>query len=118
MPDLALSVYLRSRLVFGIEMHSQVMALGNGVPAVLFHHPGFGTKADMWRTIGCGDWRVDLTEADATKKAVDVVGGILADPSAAAARCRAVRAYLDRSEREMFRRIGLCFPTVLLPVPN
>ena len=38
-PDLALGVYRASRGVFGVEMHSQVMAAGSGIPAVLLRHP-------------------------------------------------------------------------------
>lgn len=102
--DLALGVYRKSRLVFGIEMHSQVMTLGSGVPAVLFHHPGFGTKADMWRTIGVPEWRVDLLKPDASARAVKVVGEILSDPAGAAAKTAKVKAFIDDSTREMFRR--------------
>ena len=102
--DLALGVYRKSRLVFGIEMHSQVMALGSGVPAVLFHHPGFGTKADMWRTIGVPEWRVDLLRPDATDQAVEVVGAILSSPEAAAAKTAKVKSFIDESTRIMFAR--------------
>ena len=101
-PDLALSVYKASLLVFGIEMHSQVMALGNGIPAVILVHPNFGTKDDMWRTIGCADWRVDLTRGDAKEKAVQAVLSILADPVSAKAKVASARAFVDKSAREMY----------------
>lgn len=101
-PDLALSVYKASRLVFGIEMHSQVMALGNGIPAVILVHPNFGTKDDMWRTIGCDAWRVDITKADAAAKAVRVVSGILADEKAARAKVAAAREFIDARSSAMF----------------
>ena len=102
--DLALGVYLKSRLVFGIEMHSQVMALGSGVPAVLFHHPGFGTKADMWRTVGVPEWRVDILKPDAAECAVRTVGEILADPAGAAAKTAKVKKLIDKSAAEMFAK--------------
>ena len=101
-PDLALSVYMASRLVFGVEMHSQVMALGNGIPAVLLVHPNFGTKDDMWRTIGCGDWRVDITRKGAAERAVQVVAGILSDEKSALARVAAARDFLDAKSSAMF----------------
>ena len=101
-PDLALSVYKASRLVFGIEMHSQVMALGNGIPSVILVHPNFGTKDDMWRTIGCADWRVDLTKKDAGVRAVRVVSDILSDEKAARAKVAAVREFLDAKASAMF----------------
>ena len=101
-PDLALSGYKASRLVFGVEMHSQVMALGNGIPAVILVHPNFGTKDDMWRTIGCDDWRVDITRKGAAERAVQVVSGILSDEKAALAKVAAAREFLDAKSSAMF----------------
>jgi len=101
-PDLALSVYKASRLVFGIEMHSQVMAIGNGIPAVILVHPNFGTKDDMWRTIGCPEWRVDITKKGAAEQAVRTVSDILSDEKAAQAKVAAVRAFLDAKASAMF----------------
>ncbi len=103
-PDLALGVYRKSRCVFGIEMHSQVMALGNGVPACVFRHSGFGTKSSMFKDVGAGEWLLDIDEPGAARKAAAMVGGILADPVAAAAKCRAVRTAIDRAADEALAR--------------
>ena len=94
-PDLALGVYAMSRCVFGIEMHSQVMALGRGVPACVFRHSGFGTKSGMLADLGVGDWCLDIDDDGAAEKAVAMVGRILSDPAAAAAKCRELRRRLD-----------------------
>ena len=94
-PDIALGVYARSRCVFGIEMHSQVMALGRGVPACVFRHSGFGTKSGMFADLGVGDWCLDIDDDGAEEKAVAMVGRILSDPMAAAGRCRELRRRLD-----------------------
>ena len=99
-PDVALGVYRRSRCVFGIEMHSQVMALGNGVPACVFRHSGFGTKSSMFKDVGAGEWLLDIDEPDAASKASAMVGAILADPAEAAAKCRAARMAIDRAADE------------------
>lgn len=96
-PDLALGVYRRSRCVFGIEMHSQVMAIGSGVPAVVMRHQGFGTKSDMWKDVGLGDWLMDIDEPGAAERAVRIVGGILSDEAAARAKVAAARAAIDRA---------------------
>ena len=94
-PDLALGVYAKSRCVFGIEMHSQVMALGRGVPACVFRHSGFGTKSGMFADLGIGDWCIDIDEDDACGKAVKVIGGILSSREEAEIRCRKLRCKLD-----------------------
>ena len=97
-PDLALGVYRRSRCVFGIEMHSQVMALGCGVPSCVFRHSGFGSKSGMWNDIGAECWLLDIDTPDAARKAAEMVGGILADPTGSTARCLAVRKTIDAAE--------------------
>ena len=99
-PDVALGVYRRSRCVFGIEMHSQVMALGNGVPACVFRHSGFGTKSSMFKDVGAGEWLLDIDEPGAARKAAAMVGGILSNPAAAVAKCLAARVAIDRAANE------------------
>lgn len=94
-PDLALGVYAKSRCVFGIEMHSQVMAIGRGVPACVFRHSGFGTKSGMFADLGIGDWCIDIDEEDAHVKAVKMIGDILGDRGKAEKRCRELRRRLD-----------------------
>ncbi|MBE6366719.1 MAG: polysaccharide pyruvyl transferase family protein [Lentisphaerae bacterium] len=58
--DLALGVYKQSRGLFGIEMHSQVMAVGNGIPAMVCRTKEFGSKSQMWVDIGLKDWLFDF----------------------------------------------------------
>ena len=98
-PDLALGVYRHSRCVCGIEMHSQVMAAGNGIPAVVLRHSGFGSKSDMWRTIGLGDWLLDIDDPEAGDRACEIVGSILDDPEAAALKLKRARRIVDAAER-------------------
>jgi hypothetical protein len=66
--------------------------------------PGFGTKADMWRTIGVPEWRVDLLRPDAAERAVETVGDILSNPAEAAAKAVKVKEFLDKSTGEMFAK--------------
>ncbi len=61
--DLALGVYRQSRGLFGTEMHSQVMALGSGIPAMVCRTKEFGSKSQMWNDIGLGDWLFDFDSA-------------------------------------------------------
>ena len=58
--DLALGVYRRSRGLFGTEMHSQVMAVGSGIPAMVCRTKEFGTKSRMWDDLGLGEWLFDF----------------------------------------------------------
>lgn len=58
--DQALSVYRRSAGLFGSEMHSPIMAVGNGVPAIVCRFEEQTSKGIMWKDIGLGDWLFDL----------------------------------------------------------
>jgi len=99
-PDVALGVYRRSRCVFGIEMHSQVMAIGSGVPAIVMRHSGFGSKSDMLKDIGLPEWTIDIDEPGATAKVVATIAGILADEKSAREKVKAARAIIDKAARE------------------
>lgn len=99
-PQLALGVYKKSLCVFGIEMHSQVMAAGNGIPACIFRHSGFGTKSDMFNTVGLGCWLLDIDEDGAEQKAVAMVSDILEHPAKARKTLKKMRRIIDRARHD------------------
>ena len=47
--DEALSTYVRSAGLFGLEMHSPIMCIGNGVPAIVCRFAEQTSKGIMWR---------------------------------------------------------------------
>ena len=71
--DLALGIYKQSRGVWGIEMHSQVMAIGNNIPAIVCRTAEFGSKSQMWNDLGLGEWLVDFDKADDRERFPEVV---------------------------------------------
>ena len=95
---------MHSLCVYGIERHSQVMAAGNGVPAVVLRHSGFGNKSDMWNTIGLGEWLLDIDEDGASDRASAVIRSIIENPGAAAARLARAREIIDSAASEAVRR--------------
>ncbi len=75
--DEALSTYVRSAGLFGIEMHSPIMCVGNGVPAIVGRFEEQTSKGFMWRDIGLGEWLFDLDRpADRGDDAVAVGGAV------------------------------------------
>ena len=63
--DEALSTYLQAAGLFGLEMHSPIMCIGNGIPAIVGRFAEQTSKGFMWRDIGLGDWLFDFDiEAD------------------------------------------------------
>ncbi len=107
-PAQALGIYRRSAAVFGIEMHSQVMALGNGIPSAVFRHRGFGPKSTMWEDIGVPEWLLEIDDPDSTEKACTIVDDLLSDPVAAREKVRHCRERIDSAAeaavRMQFRR--------------
>lgn len=59
----AASVYARAAAVASFEMHSPIIAVANGTPAVLLRQPTDTRKGQMWRDVGLNDW---IFEIDAT----------------------------------------------------
>ena len=59
LPDEALSVYVKSLGLFGNEMHSPIMCIGNNIPAVVVRWKQQTSKGLMWSDIGLDEWLFD-----------------------------------------------------------
>ena len=91
LPDEALGVYRRSAGLFGHEMHSPIMCIGNGIPAIVCRWAEQSTKGIMWRDIGLGDWLFDFdNEADCARLAPAVLE-LAQNPQAAKERAKHAR---------------------------
>jgi len=88
--DEALSTYVRSAGLFGLEMHSPILCVGNGVPAIVCRFAEQTSKGFMWRDIGLGDWLFDFDQEADLRRLVPAVLALAGDP--AAARDRVARA--------------------------
>ncbi|TWU15324.1 polysaccharide pyruvyl transferase family protein [Allorhodopirellula heiligendammensis] len=98
--DEALSVYVRSAGLFGSEMHSPIMAVGNGIPAIVCRFAEQTSKGIMWRDIGLGDWLFDL---DVDSEAAAVPAAVLAmarDFTAAKAKTEIARQFVLKRQHE------------------
>ncbi|MEX2606780.1 MAG: polysaccharide pyruvyl transferase family protein [Kiritimatiellia bacterium] len=60
--DEALSTYVRSAGLFGHEMHSPILCVGNGIPAMVVRWAEQTSKGFMWRDIGLPDWLFDFDQ--------------------------------------------------------
>lgn len=90
----AISVYTRSAGLFGNEMHSPIMCVGNGIPAIVCRWAEQTTKGLMWRDIGLGDWLFDFDKEDEVKKLVPAVLAMAKDPAAAKAKAAKAREFV------------------------
>jgi polysaccharide pyruvyl transferase WcaK-like protein len=98
--DEALSTYVRSAGLFGSEMHSPIMAVGNGVPAIVCRFEEQTSKGIMWRDIGLGEWLFDLDKPDEHAGVVPATLSIARDPAAAKAKVAKAMTFVKERQRE------------------
>ena len=98
--DEALSTYVRSAGIFGSEMHSPIMALGNGIPAMVCRFAEQTSKGIMWRDIGLGDWLFDFDDEADIKRVVPAILEFAKAPAAAKAKAAKAREFVQQRQRE------------------
>jgi hypothetical protein len=104
--DEALSTYVRSAGLFGLEMHSPIMCIGNGVPAIVCRFAEQTSKGIMWRDIGVGDWLFDFDDDAERKKLLPAVLAMVKDPAAAKQKVAKAQAFVRRRQRETMQVLG------------
>ena len=94
----AISTYTRSAGLFGNEMHSPIMCIGHGIPAIVCRFAEQTTKGYMWEDIGLGEWLFDLDSADDVEKIVPTVLDIATNPNAAREKARTARDFVRKRQ--------------------
>ena len=97
----ALSTYRRSAGLFGHEMHSPIMCIGNGIPAIVCRWAEQTSKGFMWRDIGLGEWLFDLDKDEELARVAQTVLAMAKDPAAAKAKAAKAREFVQQRQREM-----------------
>lgn len=98
--DEAVSTYIRSAGVFGLEQHSPIMCIGNGIPAIVGRFYEQTSKGVMWDDIGLGDWLFDMdVEADVANY-VPTVLSFASNPEAARKKAAKARKFVDKRQKE------------------
>jgi polysaccharide pyruvyl transferase WcaK-like protein len=98
--DEALSTYVRSAGLFGAEMHSPILCIGNGIPAIVCRWAEQTTKGIMWRDIGLGEWLFDFDNEAEVKAMPAAVLAMAKDPAAAKAKAEKAREFVQQRQRE------------------
>lgn len=100
--DEALSIYVRSLGLFGNEMHSPIMCIANGIPAVVGRWDEQTNKGFMWRDIGLDDWLFTLDDEARLARLPETVLAFAQDPAAAKAKAERARQIVLAKQREQF----------------
>jgi polysaccharide pyruvyl transferase WcaK-like protein len=98
--DEAVSTYVRSAGLFGNEMHSPIMCIANGIPAVVCRFAEQTSKGFMWHDIGLDEWLFNLDEEADVRRIAPTVLAIAKDPTAAKAKAAKARDFVRGRQRE------------------
>jgi polysaccharide pyruvyl transferase WcaK-like protein len=108
--DEALSTYVRSAGLFGNEMHSPIMCIGNGVPAIVCRWAEQTTKGFMWRDIGLGEWLFDFDQEEDLKRMPAAVVALASDPAGAKAKAAKAQAFVRGRFRQTMGVVKASLP--------
>lgn len=104
--DEAISTYTRSAGLVSLEMHSPIMALGNGIPAIVCRFAEQTSKGYMWRDIGLDDWLFDLDKPDELARVAPSALAMAQDPATAKAKVAKARERVQQRQRETMAILG------------
>ncbi len=96
----ALSVYICSAGLFGNEMHSPIMCIGHGVPALVCRFAEQTSKGLMWNDIGLSDWLFDHDSAADQAKIASTVLKIARNPEVAKEKAIAAKSFVEKRQKE------------------
>lgn len=106
----AVAVHARAFALLSLDMHSPVMILKQGTPAIVCRFEEQTSKGIMWRDIGLGEWLFDFdTEVDGAN-VTDALLGIAADPAAARAKAEKAMAFVDQRQQEALSVLANTLP--------
>lgn len=106
--DEAASTYARAAVVVSLEMHSPIIALANGTPAIHLRQPTDTRKGQMWRDVGLGDWLFEVEAANGEQIA-DRLLSLHRDRDATRATVTRARAFTAERGKVMMDAVAASF---------
>jgi len=100
--DEALSIYVRSLGLFGNEMHSPILCIANGIPAVVGRWDEQTNKGFMWRDIGLDEWLFTMDDEARLKQLPETVLAFAKDPAGSKAKAEKARQIVLAKQKEQF----------------
>ena len=92
----AAGIYARCAGMVSLEMHSPIMCIGMGVPAIVCRWEEQSSKGVMWRDIGLGDWLFDFDREEDVARMPAAALALAQDPPAARAKAEKARRFVQQ----------------------
>jgi polysaccharide pyruvyl transferase WcaK-like protein len=107
----AVSTFTRSAGLFGNELHSAIMCIGHGIPAIICRWAEQTSKGTMWRDIGLDEWLFDLDDEARVRRVAEVVLTLATDPAAARGKAEQARRNVLGHQLRTMSRLTKCLST-------
>src|SRR5690606_8201883 len=101
--DEAVSTYARSAGLFGLEMHSPIMCIALGVPAIVCRFTEQTSKGFMWQDIGLGEWLFDMDTKTDVNRIVPTVLDMVKNPMDSKAKAMAALERVVKYQKETMK---------------
>jgi polysaccharide pyruvyl transferase WcaK-like protein len=101
----AAGVYAKAAAVVSFELHSPIMAIANGTPAIVLRQPTDTRKGQMWRDIGLDSWIFEIDNSTGAQIASRTLE-LARDLPAARATAAKARAYAHKRMAAMIAEIA------------
>lgn len=101
--DEAISIYKKSAGHFGLEMHSPIMCIAQGIPAIVVRWEEQSSKGIMWRDIGLGDWLFDFDNKDDIARFVPAVLAMAQNLRASKKKAEKARKYVHDLHKDSMK---------------
>ena len=103
--DEAISIYKHAAGMFSNEMHSPIMCIANGIPAIVVRWEEQSSKGIMWKDIGLSEWLFDFDNEDDMKRFVPAVMAMATKPAAARAKAKRAKEFVQARQRETMKEV-------------
>lgn len=96
----AVSIYKHSVGLFSHEMHSPIMCIANGIPAIVVRWKEQSSKGYMWKTIGLDSWLFDFDNEEDVKRYVPTVLEMAKNPEESKRIAEKARTFVNQKQKE------------------
>ncbi len=103
----AISTYSRSVGLFGNEMHSPIMCVGQGIPAIVCRWAEQTSKGYMWDDIGLSDWLFNLDDESHVDNVVPAVLDMAQNPDTAKAKVEKAQQFVEKRQLETMIHLSM-----------
>ena len=102
----AISTYCLSAGLFGNEMHSPIMCIGHGIPAIVCRWEGQTSKGTMWNDIGLSDWLFNFDQAEDRDRMPDAVLNMTCDREISFRKAVEAHKVVEEYQKQSMGQIG------------